>query len=139
MRRSLLVGVTPFLARAALALLVVSAMPAPGSAQSEGVVVYLVRHAERAEDGTSDPPISRAGEERSEQVAALLRDAGITHIHTTTMGHAWETSLSSWLSIGVPHAMFHASCASCSLHVSMLDRDASYAMRIIMQCMALIP
>ena len=83
MRRSLLFGVTPFIVRAALALLVVSAMPTPGSAQSEGVVVYLVRHAERAEDGTSDPPISRAGEERSEQVAALLRDAGITHIHTT--------------------------------------------------------
>lgn len=64
---------------ALLALLV--AMPA--GAQTEETVVYLFRHAERAEDGTNDPPLSDAGEARAELVAAILEDARITHIHTT--------------------------------------------------------
>ncbi len=56
----------------------------PASAQNaDPVVVFLVRHAERAEDGTDDPPISRAGEERARLVARMLADAGLTRIHST--------------------------------------------------------
>lgn len=66
----------------ALALLA-SGAPSSLGAQSEPVVVYLVRHAERGDDGTSDPPITPAGEERARLLASMLRDAGITHVHTT--------------------------------------------------------
>ena len=66
----------------ALVLLVLAAPPSSVLAQDD-VVVYLVRHAERAEDGTNDPPISEAGEARATLMAELLRDAGITHIHST--------------------------------------------------------
>ena len=70
---------------AARLLLVTIALGAPtaATAQSEATFVYLVRHAERAEDGTNDPPISAEGEARAELVAAMLLDAGLTHIHTT--------------------------------------------------------
>lgn len=54
-------------------------------AQETPTVVYLVRHAERAEDGTSDPAISASGRERSALLAEMLRDAGITAIHTTDL------------------------------------------------------
>ena len=64
------------------AALLVSA-PTIVEAQDEPVVVYLVRHAERAEDGTSDPVISLPGWDRSRLLAELLEDAGLTHIHTT--------------------------------------------------------
>jgi phosphohistidine phosphatase SixA len=66
-----------------LALLALGSVPTPGAGQSDAVVVYLVRHAERAEDGTNDPPISSEGQARAALVATLLQDAGITHIHTT--------------------------------------------------------
>jgi len=66
-----------------LALLALGSLPTPGAAQSDAIVVYLVRHSERAEDGTNDPPISVEGQARSDLVATLLEDAGITHIHTT--------------------------------------------------------
>ena len=66
-----------------LALLALGVAPSRTEAQSDAVVVYLVRHSERAEDGTNDPPISEAGQARSDLGATLLQDAGITQIHTT--------------------------------------------------------
>mgnify|MGYP000047050002 FL=1 len=65
----------------AIVLLVITPLGATG--QEEAVVVYLVRHSERAEDGTDDPQISEAGWARSRLLAEMLRDAGLTHIHST--------------------------------------------------------
>ena len=47
------------------------------------LVVFAVRHAERAEDGTSDPPLSSAGEARARLLARILADADLTAVHTT--------------------------------------------------------
>jgi broad specificity phosphatase PhoE len=63
--------------------LLAGSTPAPLRAQSEAIVVYLVRHAERGNDGTSDPPITPAGEDRARLLASMLRDAGVTHVHST--------------------------------------------------------
>ena len=68
-----------------------AALPTPLSAQQEAVVVYLVRHAERAEDGTSDPPISAVGGERARLLGEMLRDAGVSHIHTTDLRRTRQT------------------------------------------------
>lgn len=65
-------------------------MPTPTVAQ-EDVVVYLVRHAERAEDGTNDPPISEAGQARARLLAEMLKDAGVTHIHSTDYERTRQT------------------------------------------------
>ncbi len=45
--------------------------------------MYLVRHAERAVDGTDDPRLSLAGEIRARMLLQLLSEARLTHIHTT--------------------------------------------------------
>jgi broad specificity phosphatase PhoE len=66
--------------------------PSPLAAQQEPIVVILVRHAERAEDGTNDPPISEAGRERARILADLLRDGGMTHIHTTDLKRTRQTA-----------------------------------------------
>ncbi len=71
----------PFLA--VLGLLVAGSCTPPAQELSDPVVVYLVRHAERAEDGTNNPPISEEGQARAELLATMLRDAGITQVHTT--------------------------------------------------------
>ena len=61
------------------------------TALADPVVVYLVRHAERAEDGTNDPPISEVGEARAQELAALLKDAGIDHVHSTDLKRTRQT------------------------------------------------
>lgn len=60
-----------------------ASLASPSAAQIEPLVVYAVRHVERAEDGTSDPPISAAGQARARLLARMLGDAGVTSIHTT--------------------------------------------------------
>lgn len=47
------------------------------------VVVYLIRHAEKTQDHPSDPTLTPRGQERAHNLAAMLREAGITHLHTT--------------------------------------------------------
>lgn len=54
-------------------------------------MVYLVRHAERAEDGTNDPPISAEGEARAQALAQMLADAGVTQLHTTAYKRTRQT------------------------------------------------
>jgi probable phosphoglycerate mutase len=68
-------------------LLIASLVAAPEAApaQTDATVVYLVRHAERHEDGTNDPPLSEAGWQRAALLAETLRDAALTHIHTTDL------------------------------------------------------
>lgn len=45
-------------------------------------VVYLVRHAEKADTG-KDPELTPEGVERAKELARLLKDAGVTHIWST--------------------------------------------------------
>lgn len=74
-------------------LAIATAFRPPGlAAQTEPVVVYLVRHAERGEDTRGDPPITAEGQERARLLASILRDAGITHVHTTDYRRTRDTA-----------------------------------------------
>lgn len=74
-----------------MALLLPALLPSPALAQEE-TLFLLVRHAEREEDGSDDPHLSKAGVERARLLAAMLADAGITHIHSTDLNRTRETA-----------------------------------------------
>jgi phosphohistidine phosphatase SixA len=69
----------------ALCLLAVSSRAAAQEA------VYVVRHAERA-DQSADSLLSPAGIARAALLARMLRDAGITHVFTSELRRTIETA-----------------------------------------------
>jgi phosphohistidine phosphatase SixA len=54
-------------------------------------MVYLVRHAEKADTG-KDPELTDIGKERAEDLSRFLKDAGITNIWTTDYKRTRETA-----------------------------------------------
>ena len=76
--------------QAIVALLVfvgVMVLSAPGYAQN---VVYLVRHAEKAEG--SNPSLTEAGMKRAEALAAFLHDKNVQTIYSTDYKRTLETA-----------------------------------------------
>ena len=62
--------------------------PAAAAAQPS---VIIVRHAER-QTGEGDDGLSEAGRQRADRLAAMLRDAGITHIFVSDLRRTLETA-----------------------------------------------
>jgi len=76
----LLAAVLPFLISSSAAL------PAADRTAAEAGpprLVILVRHAEKAAEPPKDPPLTRAGEQRAQDLALALKDAGVTAIVTS--------------------------------------------------------
>ena len=59
--------------------------------QKKATVVYLVRHAEKL-DESADSPLIAAGRERAELLSEMLKDAGLTHVHTTDFQRTRDTA-----------------------------------------------
>ena len=74
--------------RAILFLFLVS-IPWCATAQS---TVFLVRHAEKADNDSRDPDISDTGRARAEALARTLKDAQITAIYATELKRTQQTA-----------------------------------------------
>ena len=55
-------------------------------------VVVIVRHAEKATNGGTDPDLSSAGRARADSLARILKDLGITGIFTSEFKRTQETA-----------------------------------------------
>src|SRR5688500_14064873 len=54
------------------------------TSQSNSITTFiLVRHAEKADDGTGDPDLKPEGFERAKQLAALLKNTSLDAIYST--------------------------------------------------------
>ena len=78
-------------------ILVLRALPAGAQAS----LIVLVRHAEKATSGGSDPALSAAGRARAEALAAVVAQAGIQHILVTEYRRTSETAAAVTAAAGV--------------------------------------
>ena len=62
------------------------------SVASAEPIVVIVRHAEKAANDPKDPDLSRAGRERAQTLARILKDANISAIFTTEFKRTQETA-----------------------------------------------
>lgn len=72
------------------ATFVLSAMAATGGAERETIVI-VVRHGEKAVDGTNDPPLSEAGERRAAALSHAVAAAGIKAVFATEFRRSQQT------------------------------------------------
>jgi 2,3-bisphosphoglycerate-dependent phosphoglycerate mutase len=83
---------------AILAAATLGAIPVPAlapqalAAQDTPSLVVLVRHAEKAAEPASDPPLSSAGTTRAADLARALANAGITRIHSSDTRRTRDTA-----------------------------------------------
>ncbi len=107
---------TTFLALAMLGSTLTGTLPARASAQARAsqeaeaqpTVIYLVRHAERAEDGTDDPALSLAGRIRVQVLRQMLAEAGVTRVHTTDWKRTRDTARPLAEHMGVDASIYDA-------------------------------
>jgi len=71
--------------------ILVVTFPAQAQAPNESTVIYLVRHAEKVDD-SRDPPLSELGLKRARLLAQMLRDADLTHLHSTDLERTRDTA-----------------------------------------------
>ncbi len=82
--------------------------PSSKTAQAQSALkVYLVRHAEKEVDGTSDPALTQGGLERAVALAAILDGASISHIYTTDYKRTRETALPTLQRAGLENFTFY--------------------------------
>lgn len=76
-----------------LAALTVAGASAPAQGRPAGdKLVFVVRHAEKANATDADPSLSEAGKARAEALAYALHDAGVTSILVTARKRTAETA-----------------------------------------------
>lgn len=65
-------------------------------------IVFVVRHAEKAESAGKDPALTERGRARAENLAAILRDAQVTAIYVSEFKRSQETAAALANAGGVP-------------------------------------
>ncbi|HEU4832907.1 MAG TPA: phosphoglycerate mutase family protein [Pyrinomonadaceae bacterium] len=71
---------------------VVFSPPAVAQDEFKPITVFLIRHAEREDEPRQDPPLTKAGIDRSQALARLLSDAGIKTILSSQFTRTKQTA-----------------------------------------------
>lgn len=75
-----------------LAVILSNCQPTKPAAPTDIVTtLYLIRHAEKANDGTKDPYLNEEGKKRAEDIAFQFKDKNIKHIYSSDYKRTRQT------------------------------------------------
>jgi broad specificity phosphatase PhoE len=77
-------------------------------AQPDGTTFILVRHAEKADDGSKDPPLDATGEARARALATSLRNAPLRAAYATAYRRTQATAAPSASEHSLPVTTYDA-------------------------------
>ena len=83
-----MLGSLRYLVSAALLIAFLAGWSLPAEAKS---IIYLIRHAEKADDGTRDPGLTEAGRARAAWLSKWFAGRGITAIYSSEFKRTLET------------------------------------------------
>lgn len=72
--------------------IIICGLIASGSAQALDATFYLVRHAEKQDDGTRDPALTEAGTKRAQTIADMLKTVDLTAVYSTNYKRTRSTA-----------------------------------------------
>ncbi|MCH8863426.1 MAG: histidine phosphatase family protein [Proteobacteria bacterium] len=98
-----MLGSLKYLISAALFGLLLAGGSLPAEAKS---IIYLIRHAEKVDDGTRDPSLNEAGRARAEWLADWFAGRGITAIYSSEFKRTLETVAPLSVRLNMPIAPY---------------------------------
>jgi len=105
-----------------LSLLLASCASVDRVAATDAPTFIVVRHAEKADDGSQDPPLNPAGHARAQRLAALLRNTPLRAVYATAYRRTQATAAPAAASGGVPVITYDAKQAAAEF-AQRLRRD----------------
>lgn len=119
-------------------LLSCASSPAPTAAtvgshaDAPGAMTFiLVRHAEKAADGSDDPPLTEAGRTRAQALAARLSTAPITAVYTTPFQRTRQTATPTAQEHGLPLVTYDAKQPAGDFGVQLQSRHAGQTVLVV--------
>ena len=86
-----------------LVFLIILSIPTYAQVETSDQTIFLVRHAEKADDGTRDPDLTGIGKRRAEKLSVILKQFDIQKIYSTDYKRTRQTAqpLASMLGLQV--------------------------------------
>jgi phosphohistidine phosphatase SixA len=97
----------------------------------EGATFVVVRHAEKADDGSRDPALSGPGEARAQALAARLQDASLVAAYATAFRRTQQTAQPAAAMHRVALTTYDASMPAADLAAILRVRHASGTILVV--------
>ena len=94
-----------------LLLLLAGCASVAAGAPATTTTFVIVRHAEKADDGTRDPPLSAAGAARAQALAQRLAGSGLVAVYATPFRRTQQTAQAVATPAGLPVTTYAADVA----------------------------
>ena len=91
----------------------------------------IVRHAEKADDGTRDPPLSAAGQARAQALAQRLAGSGLVAVYATPFRRTQQTAQAVATAAGLPVTTYAADAAPSEFAATLRVRHRHGAVLVV--------